>query len=161
MKFNDFVESMDGNAPGDPGEPKKSISYTAVVLDEASRTLLLSNVIPALNRIKPEAEKWKVIAHHMTINLGPMNPNLNEPASLGSVADMKATHLGVGEKVAAIAVDAKGVNTINKIQHITLAVDFDNGGKPFHSNQIENWHPLSDVGVSALTVKGLITEVPN
>lgn len=44
---------------------------------------------------------------------------------------------------------AAGVKTIvpstNLTPHITIAVDRKAGGKPFHSNQLTNWEPITPI----------------
>jgi len=111
----------------------KKISYSAVVLDEISRTKLLKHfesVIP------PNFEK---VAHHMTINMGEIDSQYEK--FLGMKVDLKVTHIGIDKTVMAVGVN--GFPTNNKIPHITLAVDRANGGKPFHSNKITDWRPIS------------------
>lgn len=108
------------------------IAYSAVVLDEKSRSKLLnflSSEIP---------ENWETIAHHMTINLGEIKPDFEK--YLGMRVELSVIDLGISDK--AIAVKVEGFPTVNKIPHITIAVNRKEGGKPFMSNKITDWKPI-------------------
>jgi hypothetical protein len=129
-----------------------NIAYSAVVLDNESRDFLIkrfSGIIP---------EGWEIIAHHMTINLGELKPDLfsefNSEKLLGLELELAIKKIGVSDK--AIAVEVAGAPTVNKIPHITLAVNRKEGGKPVMSNYITNWSP---VNVSE-RLKGKVEEVP-
>ena len=113
------------------------ISYSAVVLDDESHGRLVNHfasVIP---------QGWVNFAHHMTINMGEIDVQFEK--YLGMKVDLDVTHIGIDDAVMAVGVSVIGVDklTTNKIPHITLAVDRANGGKPFHSNKITNWRPIS------------------
>jgi hypothetical protein len=113
---------------------KKEVSYTGVMLDEKSMNFLqkeFAHLIP---------EGWEWIAHHMTITLGQLSDDVRS-TMLGEKANLVIISLGIGEKVIAVGVD--GYYSKNAKPHITLAVDRVNGGKPFMSNQIENWKPYT------------------
>lgn len=108
------------------------IAYSAVVLDEKSRSKLLnflSSEIP---------ENWETIAHHMTINLGEIKPDFEK--YLGMRVELSVIDLGISDK--AIAVKVEGFPTVNKIPHITIAVNRKEGGKPYMSNKITDWKPI-------------------
>jgi hypothetical protein len=109
---------------------KKTISYSAVVLDHESSELLL-------NTFKGEIpDGWKKYAHHMTIALGKAVEDEN---LLGSVQTLIVTQIGKSDMV--IAVRVEGFPSKNKIPHVTLAVNPE-GGKPFMSNKIEEWKDI-------------------
>ncbi len=134
------------------------MAYTAVVLDGASQRALLDQVLPQV----PEAEGWTPFAHHMTINMGPFNPKLNNPELLGQQLRMQVTHIGVDTLVCAVRVTC-GIRTVNDTEgeagkHITLAVNKVDGGKPFFSNKISaaNWTPTQ----TPLVLVGTVQEVP-
>ena len=91
------------------------ISYSALVLDDTSRTNLLHIVKPSI------PEDWKIILHHMTICLGDLKstfPDLID--DIGKDFKLKITHLGVSKKALAFKVD--GYKSINKIKHITIVI---------------------------------------
>ena len=111
-------------------EDKKTISYSAVVLDyESSESLL--------NKFNGEIpDGWKKYAHHMTIALGKAVEDEN---LLGSIQTLIVTQIGKSDMV--IAVRVEGFPSKNKIPHVTLAVNPE-GGKPFMSNKIEEWKDI-------------------
>ena len=109
---------------------KKTISYSAVVLDHESSELLL-------NTFKGEIpDGWKKYAHHMTIALGKA---IEDENLLGSSQILTVTQIGKSDMV--IAVRVEGFPSKNKIPHVTLAVNPE-GGKPFMSNKIEEWKDI-------------------
>jgi hypothetical protein len=111
-------------------DDKKTISYSAVVLDHDTSELLL-------NKFDDEIpDGWKKYAHHMTIALGKAVEDEN---LLGSIQTLIVTQIGKSDM--AIAVRVEGFPSKNKIPHITLAVNPD-GGKPFMSNKIEEWEDI-------------------
>jgi len=127
------------------------ILYSAVVLDKQSHGKLLntfSNVIP---------DDWKTFAHHMTIVFGEGLPQDLENYK-GMKVRLVATEFGMSDKVMAVKVE--GFQSNNEIPHITIAVDVNSGGKPFHSNNIKDWKSLNQVvGVSRITLEGVVDEV--
>ena len=123
----------------------KKVSYSAVVLDESSRSKLLQHfddIIP---------NDWKKYAHHMTINMGEIDPQYEK--YLGMKVTLRVTKLGISDKV--FAVQVEGFPTTNEIPHITLAVNTNMGGKPFMSNKINDWRPIQ----FSLDLKGKVEEV--
>jgi hypothetical protein len=116
--------------------------YSAVVLDKESHDKLineLKNQIP---------QGWKIYAHHMTIAF---KQPLEDKSQLGKTVTLRATKLGISDMAMAVMVD--GYPSKNKIPHVTIAVN-PNGGKPFMSNQIENWQTINPI-----TLVGQVTEV--
>jgi len=111
-------------------DDKKTISYSAVVLDHESSELLLNK----FNGEIPDG--WKKYAHHMTIALGKAVEDEN---LLGSIQTLIVTQIGKSDMV--IAVRVEGFPSKNKIPHVTLAVNPE-GGKPFMSNKIEEWEDI-------------------
>lgn len=117
------------------------ILYSAVVLDTASRTKLLDmvgNNIP---------EGWVPIAHHMTINLGP----LKDKADIGKEITLTVTEVGISDMAVAVKVD--GYATKNDVAHITLAVNPE-GGKPAMSKDITKYQ-----SIKTFMIKGVVTEI--
>ena len=111
-------------------DDKKTISYSAVVLDHESSELLLNK----FNGEIPDG--WKKYAHHMTIALGKA---IEDENLLGSSQTLTVTQIGKSDMV--IAVRVEGFPSKNKIPHVTLAVNPE-GGKPFMSNKIEEWEDI-------------------
>lgn len=111
------------------------MSYTAVLLDEASRVGLINAF---QHKFK---DGWEVIAHHMTVNLG-------SPASgpaleyLGKDVDLVVTSFAQDNLVMAVGVRCE-VPSTNAIKHITLAVNRSKGGKPYLSNKLTHWDVLN------------------
>ena len=121
--------------------------YTALVLTPESQDelrTLLEDYIP---------KGWEIICHHMTINMGPADrgPALEY---LGKPATLKVVTVGVDDLVMAVGVTSD-IPSKNTIPHVTVAVDRAGGGKPFLSNQIENWDELHD----GPTLNGVVVEV--
>ena len=111
-------------------DDKKTISYSAVVLDHESSELLLNK----FNGEIPDG--WKKYAHHMTIALGKA---IEDENLLGSSQILTVTQIGKSDMVMAVRVE--GFPSKNKIPHVTLAVNPE-GGKPFMSNKIEEWKDI-------------------
>ena len=122
-----------------------NISYSAVVLDDSSRQRLIDK----FNNIIPEG--WDVIAHHMTINLGEIDPEYEK--YLGLPIRLTVNDIAMDDKV--IAVGVSGFNTRNPKAHITLAVNRANGGKPVMSNNLTNWERLR----RPLSLRGKVTQI--
>ena len=129
----------------------EKILYSAVVLDKQSHGKLLSifsNIIP---------DDWKIFAHHMTIVFGGGLPKDLEKYN-GMKVKLIATEFGINDKVMAVKVE--GFHSNNEIPHVTIAVNVNAGGKPFMSNKIKKWQPLSRVvDVSQIDIHGVVTEI--
>ena len=123
-----------------------NISYSAVVLDKQSRERLINrfkSVIP---------EDWSVIADHMTINLGEIDPEYKK--YLGLAVRLTVNDIAMDDKVIAVGISL-GINAHNPKAHITLAVNKANGGKPVMSNNLTNWEKLR----RPLLLRGKITQI--
>lgn len=122
----------------------KKILYSAVVLDDKSHFILVkrfSDLFP---------NDWEIIAHHMTITLG----ELKDKSIVGKEFKLNIKSFGKDEKVAAVKVETSAPSK-NKTKHITLAVNRQDGGKPYMSNNIEHWIKLKDPFV----VSGVVQEI--
>jgi len=122
-----------------------NISYSAVVLNENSRKKLIErfkNVIP---------ENWSVIANHMTINMGEIDPEFEK--YLGLPIRLQVKDIAMDDKV--IAVGVEGFNSHNVKPHITIAVNRKAGGKPMMSNNLIDWKSIG----RPLLLTGKVTEV--
>ena len=122
------------------------ITYSAVVLDEKSRSKLLEYMAEYV------PDNYEKIAHHMTINMGELKPEFKK--YLGDSVTLRVIKVGISDKVVAVMV--KGFPTKNNIPHITVAIDRKAGAKPYDSNKITNWQPVQ----FALDLNGVVTEVP-
>jgi hypothetical protein len=123
--------------------------YTAIVLDEKSKNKLKDKFSPFLN------EDWRIICHHMTINMGEASENINKNIKnmIGEKVELKAVTLAFDEQVIAVGV-ITDILSENKIKHITIAVNYKNHGKPFLSNNLTNWEAIPMIELS-----GTIEEV--
>jgi hypothetical protein len=122
-----------------------NISYSAVVLDEQSRERLINR----FKSIIPEG--FEIIAHHMRINMGEIDPDYEK--YLGLPVRLTVEDIAMDDKV--IAVGVSGFKTHNPKAHITLAVNRANGGKPVMSNNLRNWEKIR----RPLSLTGKVTEV--
>jgi len=124
--------------------------YSGVVLDDKSRTLLLQkigNLIPS---------GWETVAHHMTIIFAELPPEWKQ--HLGETVHLRVETFAIDDKVAAVGVS--GFYTKNEKPHITIAVNRAGGGKPFLSNKLINWKPISQVtGDRPFILTGVVTEI--
>ena len=111
----------------------KKPTYSAVLLDDKSRNLLLSTYKSEI------PDGWSIIAHHQTIQFGKLVDNVGTPATLKVVA--------IGKDDKAFAVKVEGYPSANKIPHITIAINKSQGAKAVDSNNIINWQPVEN-GVS-------------
>jgi hypothetical protein len=122
-----------------------SVAYSAVVLDEASKQRL----IKVFKSMIPEG--WDIIAHHMTLNMGTIDPRYAQ--DLGKAVELTVIEYAIDNLVMAVGV--KGYPTNNKKAHITIAVNRNEGGKPVMSNNLTDWRPIG----FSVTLNGTITEV--
>lgn len=122
-----------------------NVAYSAVVLDDKSRERLIERFKSAI------PDDWEIIAHHMTINLGEIDPNFEK--YLEMPVRLNVEEFAMDDKVAAVGVS--GFESKNAKPHITLAVNRKAGGKPVMSNNLSNWERLK----RPLLVTGKVTEV--
>ncbi len=120
------------------------VSYSGVILDKNSQQEVLSRVeIP---------QNWKTYAHHMTICLGPLPENLQHLK--GKKQQLRITKLGKSDKAIAFGMDSD--LSLNKIPHITIAINSSIGAKPKDSNSITEWEDIEP-----FVVYGRVEEVMN
>lgn len=122
-----------------------SISYSAVVLDEKSRTRLIER----FKSLIPEG--WEIIADHQTINLGEIEPEYQR--YLGLPVRLSVDEIAGNDMV--IAVGVSGFDSKTSKPHITLAVNRQEGGRPMMAKTLDNWEKLK----RPLLVTGKVTEV--
>jgi tRNA splicing ligase len=113
------------------------MTYVALVLNEESHSYLV-------NRYKDKIPNgWEVIAHHVTIHMGSATPV--EVLDLGKKYKIKIKTIAYDDKVMAVGVELPiGIQSKNKIPHITLAVNRKNGAKPVMSNNLKNWENVEE-----------------
>ena len=136
-----------------------STSYSAIILDESSR----SNLIGILGDMIPKG--WEIVAHHMTITMGSLlhrkgKYDFTQTYAPGTLFSLSVTEVGIDERVMAVKVDAPfPINSKISFPHVTVAVNREAGGKPFHSNKIagENFENIQYLGI---VLKGTVVEVP-
>lgn len=124
--------------------------YTAIVLTPESRRELLDSMASCI----PTTVGWKTIAHHMTINMGKAEDG---PAAhlLGQEVELKVVAVGMDILCTAVEVETE-VPSSNGRKHITLAVNEGVGGKPKHSNFLQEWIPCDDM---VRPLKGIVMVV--
>lgn len=124
--------------------------YTALVLPSSERKRLRQRVAQNI------PEGWRIFCHHVTLNMGPITKGKNIKSLLGHEIDFTVDAFGINDKVCAVRVShiANGVCSMNKVPHVTVAVDQVNGGKPVMSNDLQMWVPIRNEIFS-----GIVTEV--
>ena len=133
---------------------EQNISYSGVVLDEGSKQQLLNLDIP---------EGWEPVAHHMTITMGSLihkkgKHDFSEAYPVGSEVELPVVAIGMDDRAMAVKVQPPSeVSKKISFPHVTIAVNQDGGGKPFHSNKIpeENFQTLTGI-----VLRGTVEEVP-
>ena len=131
------------------GKETTTLYYTAVVLNYWDRLRLIS-------RFRKQIPKgWKVIAHHMTINLGKMEEGPEDPKHLGNRVLLSVQSIGQNDRVLAVGVKS-AVDSDNEHPHVTIAVA--PGASPKESNDLEEWTPLQPD--EFMNIRGIIKEVP-
>ena len=90
----------------------------------------------------------------MTINMGGIHKGPVPAESLNQEAGLTVVSLAADNKVMAVGVTTS-IPSSNKQKHITLAVNRNAGGKPFHSNKLADWEPISE----PFELSGVILEV--
>ncbi len=131
-------------------------SYTAIVLDPASRDKLLAgiNKIPSIAELVKSGGMGDAIAHHLTVTLGELKDEAYQKL-LGKGCSFQCVALGISDKAIAVKcapifkfggdeldwtkVTRKGDG---KFPHITIYVNKAVGGKPIDSNLITTFIPL-------------------
>lgn len=126
--------------------------YYGVFLDDKSKSIIVRefrDLIPS---------DWKKYADHITVQY---NDYSQDAISKGRALSSKLGHeysaqiVAVGKTDTAIALKVDGIETANKIAHITLAVSPE--GKPVDSNKITEWNPVGPIeinGALGLSYKG-------
>lgn len=145
--------------------------YTGVFLNDASRNQLVKwassdkRIVDLLNSgFQMNTASGEQLVDHVTLHLGRFNPKLNDINLVGQTITFEVGTLGISDKAIAFGVpyvnhgvySAFGnplVMSQNATPHITIAINPKNGGKPMHSNQIDNW-----VKIPTMTVQGVLLE---
>lgn len=116
------------------------IMYSAIVLDDISRTMLLREFADEI------PDGWTKYAHHMTIAMG----KGAKEEDLGKEFELEVGALGKSDTNRAVMVH--GYESSNSIPHVTLAVHPD--GKPAMSNDIRHW-----IEKDKLKIRGIVTNI--
>lgn len=90
---------------------------------------------------------WKPYAHHATVNMGPKDKGLMADVEIGTPIPLNAIELGLSDRVMAVRVEGANFHTKNAIPHITVAVA--PGAKPYESNKISEWTPMTPLPLDA------------
>lgn len=123
------------------------ISYTGIILTEESKDKLLAQVnIP---------EGWEVVAHHMTMKIGPLHDE--DRALVGTEQIMSVVGICENENVVTVRVQTD-VLCANDVKHITVAINKAAGAKPWMSKKVKE-HEYSLV--QPILLMGKVEEVPN
>ena len=133
---------------------EQNIAYSGIILDQESKQKLLELPIP---------EGWEPLAHHMTITMGPLQHpkgkhDFSDIYPAGARVEIPVIAVGRDERAMAVKVEPPGpVNEKISFPHISVAINREEGGKPFHSNKIpeENFEPISGI-----ILRGIVGEVP-
>jgi hypothetical protein len=136
MGFKRFMENE--------GSPR--VSYSGIVLTDESHENLTGHFQPK----HPE-----MLAHHMTIKMGPLEGPDRD--FIGNKVKLRVVTYASDDKVEAVGVEQMGnqPKSHNKVPHITLSVNREAGGKPFHSNKLRGWDRVETV----IDLEGVVTEV--
>lgn len=122
--------------------------YTAAVITPRYQAILKE----LLEELCPNTYQW--VGHHATIRMGYAIPGDN----LGDIVKLRATHFSKDERVCAVKVE--GINSVNKVAHITLAVNREAGAKPKDSNSLTSWTPLGElIDQDFISLVGVVQEV--
>lgn len=143
IKLKNILNEIESN-----DKPK----YCGIVISKESKDLLLDKFG---NRIP---DGWDIIAHHMTIDPFKKceDSKYCDVSNINEEYELTITEFGIDDKACAVKVDYAH-KTRNDFPHITLAVDGENGGKPFHSNKIpqDNWEKIEE----EIKVKGKVQTI--
>ena len=138
----------------------ESVSYSAVVIDQASVDALMDAArefgIP--DGFVHKTKAGKPLPHHMTIKMGGLfskkaSKDYSNIYKVGDEVIMKVVAIGLDENAMAAKVELpEGKKSKNKIPPVTPAIP--EGGRPSSSNKIplENWKPIKPFDISG-TVK--------
>ena len=84
--------------------------------------------------------------------------DFSEAYPVGSEVELPVVAIGMDDRAMAVKVQPPSeVSKKISFPHVTVAVNREGGGKPFHSNKIpeENFQPLTGI-----TLRGTVEEVP-
>ena len=113
--------------------------FSSIVLTKESHNELLD--------IFDIPKGWKVYAHHSTIQFDGVPDEIKD--KIGQKVEMTATHFGMLKNVMAVRVYSE-IKSKNKVPHITIAVDENNGGKPVMSNNIIEWIEIPEIKLEGI-----------
>ena len=121
-----------------PAEPKQFPKYCAIVLNQVSKKRLMEQMVGFLEELPLG---WKVDCDHLTLKMGGLTDEYvniipNTPVR------MQVVEVGImrGSIIAVRAEPSGGIESRNKIPHITITYNEAAGVKPRQSNDIVEWH---------------------
>lgn len=129
------------------------VSYTAIVLSPSSRINLINHLQSQINNLKGfklTTNTGSPLVHHVTLNLGAFDENLNDKSILGQEIPIKVVSWAEDKNVAAVGVEIP-IQTINAQPHITIAIS--STGKPMMSNNLTNWQPIEPITISGTVLQ--------
>lgn len=125
------------------------ISYTALYLNEKSRSKLKKLTISILNKLNIKHKNSEIyrFAHHMTICMGELQKSkFKSDIKVGDSFDLIVDSYGYDEKLGVLAFKVKTkAPSINNTKHITVYVR--SGSKPYLSNKIARWDKVNDFNI--------------
>lgn len=131
-------------------QKQRKLLYSAVVLTNKGKSVLLSKINELINI----PDDWKIFAHHMTIQFGKSLEDYGLADDENKIITLTVKSIGISDKNIAVEVD--GYKSHNEIPHITIAVNVNEGGKPFMSNNIEKW-----TKIEPFTIEGEVKNIYN
>lgn len=121
---------------------EQRIKYTAAILTENSRHILVERMKDFI------PNKWNIIAHHMTINLGEPSSKLKQ--SIGETVFLTIKEFSISKELMVFAVKVESdVFSRNELKHITVAIDFENGAKAMDSNKLTEFQSINEFVLEA------------
>jgi|LSQX01.1.fsa_nt_gb hypothetical protein len=105
--------------------------YTAAILDESSVKTLraLSEKAFDLTGFQFLTAQGQTLPHHMTVNLGPLDPGLNPGIELDETTGLVVSRLGRNDRIGVCAAQietslcgSKRLRSANRFPHVTLCI---------------------------------------
>jgi len=136
--------AVDFPAQNPPEQGCEEKMYTAAVLAPMSAQLLKwitkALIRPEKDRFVFQTEQKQPLPHHMTINLGEFDQNLNDPSCLGSRVELRIDCIYINYCIGVCAAkvhlaqlpSGKELKVENKVPHVTICLV--PGTKPMSSN---------------------------
>lgn len=126
------------------------MAYKAVVIDTPSHDIVVDIVSTEFGI----TEGVEIIGHHMTITMGTDSKGKFPGYVTGAELQLEVVAVGRNETNTAVKIvpPFPTKNCKKSCAHITVTVDREAGGKPFHSNKITEWKELP----TPIVIKGKV-----